>query len=271
MGHPDVVRLLLQNDATADSRNNDGWTPLILASENGHLDVVRLLLQNGAAIDSCHNNDEGIQPDGTDKQSFCTSLHPASTKGHFAVVELLIQHGADVDARNQSQETPLHLASAHGQLKIAHLLLSSGSHVNSRDNEDSTPLHKAAQNGHLDVVTLLLKSGAIPLDLASHHERSDVARLLAELMGVTDSQVLTDVTHSHTAPRDSLPQVAQLPIGHGEGTNSSDKRTTLHAALEAGDVVTMRSLLDGGADVSQRDEFHRTLVYWASRSAGGLK
>jgi ankyrin repeat protein len=29
-----------------ESRDNDGWTPLKLASQNGHLDVVRSLLQS---------------------------------------------------------------------------------------------------------------------------------------------------------------------------------------------------------------------------------
>ena len=55
-GHLDVVRLLLENGATVDSRADDGWTSLMAASQNGHLDVVRLLLENSAAVESHHND-----------------------------------------------------------------------------------------------------------------------------------------------------------------------------------------------------------------------
>ena len=84
-GHLDVVRLLLQNGATAESRDNDGSTPLIFASGEGHLDVVHLLLQSGATVDS--RNNYGWTP-----------LAPASQNGHADVVRLLLQSGAAVDS-----------------------------------------------------------------------------------------------------------------------------------------------------------------------------
>ena len=44
------------NGATVDSRDNDGWTSLMLASQNGHLDVVRSLLEHGATVGPRHND-----------------------------------------------------------------------------------------------------------------------------------------------------------------------------------------------------------------------
>ena len=46
-GHPEIVRLLLQNSANVDTS-----TPLNLASQYDHLEVVRLLLQHGTAVDA---------------------------------------------------------------------------------------------------------------------------------------------------------------------------------------------------------------------------
>ena len=39
-----------QYGAIADANDNDGWTPLHLAAENGQLTTVRLLLSKGAKI-----------------------------------------------------------------------------------------------------------------------------------------------------------------------------------------------------------------------------
>lgn len=43
-GDDRTVRLLLDKGAEADAREKAGWTPLHLACQNGHETVVRLLL-----------------------------------------------------------------------------------------------------------------------------------------------------------------------------------------------------------------------------------
>jgi len=55
-GHYDVVNLLLQNDANINLQDNEGLSPLMLASTNGHLDIVKTLLIMGANKD-LQNND----------------------------------------------------------------------------------------------------------------------------------------------------------------------------------------------------------------------
>jgi len=121
-------------------------------------------------------------------------------------------------------------------------------------------------------MTLLLKSGAdpnirtrngaIPLDLA--HGNGRLGAVLSEWMGIVVSQGLTDVTRSNTAPQDPLPRVTQSSIDRGKGTNSSDKGTSLCTASKEGDIETVRSLLDSGTDVNERDDVHRTPVFYAS-------
>jgi len=76
------------------------------------------------------------------------------------------------------------------------------------------------------------------------------------------------VTYSHTAPQDSLPQALLPRIGHGEGTDSSEEKCTLHAASCVGGVGTMRALLDGGADVNKLDAIHRTPVFQEASQSG---
>ena len=43
-----VVELLLEEKADPNIQNNNGWTALIVASQNGHHQVVELLLKEKA-------------------------------------------------------------------------------------------------------------------------------------------------------------------------------------------------------------------------------
>lgn len=45
-----MVRLLLEKGADVAVANNNGWTPLKSAANEGHLDVAQLLLEKGANI-----------------------------------------------------------------------------------------------------------------------------------------------------------------------------------------------------------------------------
>jgi len=38
-----------------ESANNNGWTPLNIAAQNGHVEVVRELLKHGAKLESANN------------------------------------------------------------------------------------------------------------------------------------------------------------------------------------------------------------------------
>lgn len=46
------VKRHLQMDEDANTRDNDGWTPLMLAAYNGHLDVVKFLVATGVDINT---------------------------------------------------------------------------------------------------------------------------------------------------------------------------------------------------------------------------
>ncbi len=68
-GHSDVVQLLLEKGATADTAD-----ALIWASWIGQSDVVKLLLEKGATVDTA--NEHGS-----------TAVEHASVKGHSDVVK----------------------------------------------------------------------------------------------------------------------------------------------------------------------------------------
>jgi ankyrin repeat protein len=79
--YPEVVQFLLEHGADPNVLQNDGRTPLRIASKSGQSEIVRLLLEHGADVNLA--NDSGR-----------TALQLALENEHDKVVELLSAHSA---------------------------------------------------------------------------------------------------------------------------------------------------------------------------------
>ena len=91
-----AMSILLEKGAKADSKDNDGRTPLSYAAQSGHEAIVKLLLTR-----------EGVDADlkGNDGQ---TPLSCAAQSGHEAIVKLLLaREGVDADSKDNDGQTPL--------------------------------------------------------------------------------------------------------------------------------------------------------------------
>ena len=147
--------------------DNQGRTPLDVATRRGHTEVVSILRQHGAK----------------------ETLHGAVASGNFEEVKRLITEGVDVNVKNETNETPLHIAASRGSKDVAELLIAKGAIVNVRGNSN-TPLHLAARNGRTTLVELLLNKGAdinandnqgyTPLGRAMANKHPKVIALLRE-------------------------------------------------------------------------------------------
>jgi ankyrin repeat protein len=260
-GDIEASRLLLQRGANVNSQNNLGQSALHGAARRGHLNVVQLLIESGANID--------LQ---TKRGS--TPLYSASNEGHIKSAELLIQHGANVGSRNNDGRTPLHTASQVGHVQLAELLIQRGAHVNSRDNKEQTPLHLAAHKGHLGIVKLLVGCGAdpnihdgskkTPFDLASDNEKLEVADFLSPLTTPLGRAVGPTVSSVNSQSRSD---VVELPEPREEDVKHTKiGQPSVHAASEGGQIDVVRSLLDQGLDVDERDRSRWTPLAVASRN-----
>lgn len=158
-----------------DTRDDRGWTPLMISSFNGNADLAELLIRSGADV---HTKDNaGYGP-----------MHWAAFNGYRNVIKLLVVKRANVNARSNHGWTPLLQAATRGQLDAGIALIAAGANVNLSSNDGWTPLHKACANGHGDVVRLLLARGAdrnaqyqdgvTPLALATKNKREDIVKLL---------------------------------------------------------------------------------------------
>ena len=155
-------------DNIINAANKEGWTALHFAAVYGDLSLVEMLLKFGFAIDAINNNGETPLHLATDvsivkllvergadtriaNKEGDTVLHVAAHYSGYSdlIVEFLLdQNFADVHSPNARGKTPLHLTSESLQCEKAEMLLQKGAQVNAMDNEGCTPLHVAIRDSY---------------------------------------------------------------------------------------------------------------------------
>ena len=126
MEEADVIRVLLQHKADANTPIHSNHTPLHWASSTGKTNIARILLEYGANINALSD--------------FGTPLFHASLNGHLHVAQLLLAHGADVHIQALGRPTPFHVATEWGMTLLEDLLSEygagdNGGHAVSTDDD----------------------------------------------------------------------------------------------------------------------------------------
>ncbi|GFT78303.1 ANK_REP_REGION domain-containing protein [Nephila pilipes] len=176
-GDTNVTKLLLEEGANIDIKDQNKNTSLHLAASNGHTDIVKLLMEKGSDLSVV--NKEGN-----------TSLHLAASNGHTDIAKLLLEKGSDLSVVNKGGNTSLHLAASNGHIDTVKFLMEEGSDLSVVNKEGNTSLHLAASNGHTDIVKLLVekgsdlsavnKDGGTPLQIAFYNNHTEIVKYLME-------------------------------------------------------------------------------------------
>ena len=157
-GDLQTVKVLVKgNSDLVSTKDDNGATPLHLASAWDHKDVVEWLLANKADVNAKDNKDG-------------TALHYAVGNGRYEVAKLLLSKKSDVNAKDIGGNTPLNIAAGMGYKKIVALLLTNKAEVNPIDNTGQTPMHAAKDRKHQDVVELLKQHGGLDKKTAGTSE-----------------------------------------------------------------------------------------------------
>jgi hypothetical protein len=169
LGHKVVVKLLLETGKVeADSKDEDGRTPLSWAASNGREAIVKLLLKTGK-VEADSKDEDGRTP-----------LWWAASSGREAIVKLLLETGkVKADLKDKYGQTPLSCASWSGHEAIVKLLLETGKvEADSKDKDGRTPLSWAALSGH--EADSKDKDGQTPLSWAALNGHEAIFKLLAK-------------------------------------------------------------------------------------------
>ena len=197
MGHPHVVRILLNKGADVSIVPDDGHTALHNSAQEGHVAVSKMLVNAGADL-------EAVTVSGG------TPLHLCAEKGNSEVMSVLIEAGANLDSRGFDGGTPLFMAAQNGHLDALKVLLRAKADplltkTDPRLGEAVSPFEMAAQYGHSEVVRELVRQvgiercggasrGENALRVAALFQQLDTMAVLADAGVVDTGMVLLSVT-----------------------------------------------------------------------------
>jgi len=141
------MEFLIRLSASINTRQDEGKTPLAIASLLGNRKAIEVLLKHGADLG------DRINP---------TPLMNASLKGHKDIVEMLLSHGANPDIQNNFGQNALMFAIQENHIEIVKLLINTGnSGINKKDSRlGRTPLMLAIERNNQEIISILISNGS---------------------------------------------------------------------------------------------------------------
>lgn len=219
-GNVKKVRELINDGASVNQKDVNGWTLLHLAASRGQERALRVLLEKGG------------DPLAKDSVGGFTAMHYAAMHGRTRICRLLLNYeGFEkkklVDARSDDGWTPLHVAAHYGRESFVVLLLESKAQVDALSDKGTTALQLAIIRERCNCVKVLLEAGAnidiqfgFPLRYAVIKGNLTCAKMLVEHGAKTSIKRLEDgQTPLHLAAMRNNESLAKLLFKFGADVN----------------------------------------------------
>ena len=276
---PEMVEFLISLKADVNFEAND-WVCLHEAAKYGYFEICKLLVEAGA---------DTTIPDFWGK----TPVQIAMEQGQYTRNEELIGY-----LKAKTVANTLHLAAVLCDSKAANRLLEGGSNPNEYDKDGNTPLHKTAWSGSADVCKVLMDHGADPslnakgdweksaLELAAKNGKSDVVRVMVGNYSFSAKMLASALLEASNHDGDS--EVCRLLLEAGANSHYQfssrafstpfnlalrnapypvlevyfeyGEKLPLWAAAHRNMIDEVRTMLEGGADVNERNDEDMTPI-----------
>lgn len=253
------VKELILKGADVNSRNQYGYTPLMIASLRGLREIAEILIAHGAEINAKAELGE-------------TALMGAAERGHLEIAEILISKGADINASDQNERTAISAAATNGKKQMVEFLLAKGANLSGKQKL----LNSAIFGGHLELVKLIVSQGAAinggndpdtaPLMEAAGFGRTEIAAFLLSKGADANTKNSRSLSALMYAASKGYTETASLLIARGADVNavtSDDNMTALLYAAKKGMKDLVQLLISKGADVNAKDRTGKTALLYA--------
>lgn len=137
----DVISIYTQNPNSINLRDNDGYTPLILACYHSNEEVVRFLVDKVKDINQ--------------SSPYGSALMAAVVKGNNEIVEFLLKRNADTDIADENGTTAMHYAVMFRNYEAIKLLINANADVKLKDNRGQCAMDYAVNYKDKKLTNLL--------------------------------------------------------------------------------------------------------------------
>jgi len=126
-----VLEILSSKLIDINFQNENGWSALHYACDEGNLKIVEILIKSKIDLNLITNEKK-------------TSLHLSVIRGYFDISKLLIENGANIDCIDNEKNLPLHLCAMEGHVELLNYLLEKNSkNINDKNLFGKTALDLA--------------------------------------------------------------------------------------------------------------------------------
>lgn len=216
------------------------------AASKGDIETIKSYLSQG--VDINYQNSGFLYSEET-------ACMKAAEKGQIKALEFLIEQGADFKKGNTGGENPISYAAKNGQFEAVMFLISKGEDVNYKEkNYGMTPFLSAAEYGDIKYMKKLISKGAnihekskskqTAITLAAFGKKADAVKFLIKkglnpnLKGQYGWTALTYAIFTSDYMKYDLPEDIK---------------------------ATVDVLLQGGADINQKDDDGNTVLIHAAQ------
>ncbi|KAL9641803.1 hypothetical protein ABK040_011789 [Willaertia magna] len=235
-GKNDYLKVLLEAGANKEWRNENGNTPLWIATCNNRIDVVETLLESGA--DPNTRNNDGVVP-----------LISCAQRNLIEIAEILINYGAEVNTPNKNGDNPLIISCRTGQHEILELFLSKATEEDLQycaKIDGFNCVFSAAEQDRADCILVLNRYGAsikcrtrpdnqiipysTPLHLTALYGGVNAAKVLLDLGADIEAEDLNGMTSLHIAMLRGNLNVVKLLLSRGANMFAIDNAGNMPGA-----------------------------------------
>lgn len=269
-GNLETVNELIKRGCKIDPINASGRTPLSEAAAAGHAEIVNALLQSGSDISKSTLSSEAKKRRLNEAHLY-TSPRIDVLRSRCKAIAYRALHSSSKIGSLTNGFYPIHYAAKHGRDEIIDMLLLNGANIEQATYWGHNALSIAAAEGHAETVRMLIRRGA----------------KISKTLGI-DEEYSYNILH--IAAANWHPQVVEVLLE--ENVDIHEKAipcgsSALHLAVvgvamlaqnlspypvtypwEGGDVDqqanTVEVLLNGGANIDQRDERNNTALRLAA-------
>ncbi len=275
------VKIIIESGADINTKDHNGWTPLMHAVLIGSKNIVKYLCKNYADLNvqSHEGNTAATLAEMYNKRSclevlqnqliiaFCDAVKSES----LGDVKAAILSGADINQRDSIGYTPLMHAAVNGSEDIVKYLCENNADLNIQNCTHWTAVTLAARYKKLSCVKILIESGAdinqrgrngwTPLMYAAVNGSEDLVKYLCENNANLNIQNCTHWTAVTLAARYNKPSCLEVLIKAGADVflKTSSGKTALELAIQEENTECVQILKE-----------HSNNSLWKAVSSGRL-